>query len=219
MNHKQYIKALAPLDEQDSLELIQSAVLKHYDGGRVIEDEVDKFNGVYFILSGVVKISRFSIATGISTMALLGEGRKVGLEEQLKGIKTTRKIIAVTDVSVLYFSNQLFETLFLKNEKYLKSVMKWLCDELEQREQRILNFLKNEVPGRLAKILTNEAFKNKNVFLAKELNIEDMALLCGTNKVYLSNSIKKLAQAKILDYNKTRLIVLNSTELKKLIKP
>lgn len=218
MNYKQNIKAFAPLDEKDSLELLQGAEIKHFDAGRIIEDEVDKFNGVYFILNGVVKIKRFSAATGISTMALLGEGRKVGLEEQLKGNKTTRTISAVTDVSVLYFSNQIFETLFLKNDRYLKSVMKWLCDELEQREQRILNFLKNEVPGRLAKILTSESFKNKNVFLSKELNLEDMATLCGTNKVYLSNSIKKLVKAKVLDYNKTRLIILNSTELKNLIK-
>lgn len=218
VNYRQHIKVFTPLSEIDSMELLKKATVKHFEAGSVIEKDANKLSGVYFIIGGAVKQKNYNTVSNSSAMTLIGEGRKIGLEEQVNKGTGKKTITALTNVSAFYFTNEQFEKLFLRNEKFLKSVLKWLCEELEQKEQWILSFLKNEVSGRLATILTCDELKNKNVFLSKELNIEEMAMLCGTNKVYLNNTFKKLVSSKILDYNKTRLIVLNSTELKSLIK-
>lgn len=189
-----------------------------YKKGDYIFKEQEKVKGIYFILTGKVKVSmtwgdKNYIVRLASDGAILGH-RGYGLDEvyPIDGI-------ALEKTTVCFIPTELFFTLLKTNVNLLFKLNFFYADELKLTERKLKNLATRPVKYRVAEAIVNIAKTfgtDENGFLSYNISRKDMAAMAGTVYETVSRMLAELQKTGCIEMVGSKIKILQLIDLEKL---
>jgi len=187
----------------------------HCKKGHHIINEETPVNGIYFILSGKVKVYKTGLGNKKQIIRLARNGDIVGhrgINRKFWPISAT----AIEDSFICFISNENFEKVVMSNPKLGYQMVLFFSDELFRSEEIVKNLsslmVREKVAYALMKISESyPVFGNKiqEILLSRQ----DIAELAGTTKEQVSKHLNEFVKENIISFEGKRILVNNFKQL------
>lgn len=201
--------------------LIQSKshkVLK-YGFGENIFTEGEPFQGVYYVVEGVVSILRKSHRKKIAVW-LANRGDFVGLSS-LFSESPTYTYTAISHHSsscVIFIAKTNFRELLTEYPTFKQELVKIMCARIAYTEEYITHFKKESLKKRFLEMLIffgkKEMTKNKPLRIT--LSLSDFTELIGSNKRHIKKLLEELEHQRLLTIENEAIIIQDLPRLEKM---
>lgn len=151
--------------------------------GEHIYEEGDTINGIFFIRSGVCKLSKLSSNGKDQIVKLVKAGELLGQREMISVEPTNLTAVAHEDMVVCFIPKSEVMNLFNNNNQFSKNMMRTICGDLKEANEHVVSISQKTVKERLAETLIylEESFgKNEDGSLHLQLTREELAGMIGT---------------------------------------
>ncbi|MHB8206550.1 Crp/Fnr family transcriptional regulator [Mucilaginibacter sp.] len=181
----------------------------------VIFREGDPLRGIYFVLSGLVKVhkkwgqDKEIIVRFASNGAILGHR---GLNSKIYPISAT----ALEDGIVCYFDMDFFETSLKVNNEFTYQLMMFFAKDLQESENKMRNLVHMPVKGRVAQALIyleNQFGLRDDGFINIRLSRQDLAAFIGTTYETVFRVINELVNEKTVAAHDKYIKVIDTEKL------
>lgn len=126
------INFLSSLNDTELSDILKFVTKKTFFKNEVILSEEDTTNYMYIIFSGRVKVVQKGIDGREHIVAFHKKGDFFGEMALLDGKTSPATVIAIEDSEIGLIKKDVFNNLFLKNEKILREIISMLCQRLRQ---------------------------------------------------------------------------------------
>src|SRR3989344_3001459 len=159
--------------------LNQHKVTKIYPKQVVIFHEGEKPRGLYCLFSGLVKIYKTS-SDGKDQIVRLAQGGDVlGYRSFFSGEMYAASAQAIEEVTVCYIDQEGINKLIERSPSVLFNLLKKVCVELREAEEKFQSLMGKSVEERLAYFMTMFVPKDKKQEVHLPLSREEIASLIG----------------------------------------
>lgn len=168
---------------EDLKKLSEKRETQHFKKKETIYMEANYSRGVYFVVKGKVKTYKIHEQGKELITEIYKEGDFFGYLSLLENEKHTDSAAALEDTELCLIPKEDFLDLIYKNAAVSRKFIKMLSDNIQEREEKLVNLAYNSVRKKISDILVNLANKNKKDGQAQTtINIsrEDLANLAGT---------------------------------------
>ena len=187
--------------------------------GSIVFEEGHRINGVYLIVSGILKtyITGFDGKEQIIRFEKKGDllGYSYLINEEVAA--TTSKVI--NDAIVSYLPGDTLITLFKTNSEFAMNLMKLACSELGNSNRYLTKIAQKTVRERLAEVLIvlMETFDvDQDGTLKIALTREEIANLVGTATESVIRLLSEFKSSKLIELNGRKVKLLNVPKLIKI---
>jgi len=129
-----------------------SQVVYSFKKNEIIFSEGDPVKGIYFIISGKVKIFSVFDKTKLRIHRLAGDGKILG-HRGFSAATYPVSAIALTDTVVSFFPTEIFRNLIKTNSTLSLYLIDYFSGQLRESEERMKSLMHSDVKHRMAKIL------------------------------------------------------------------
>lgn len=209
----------------DQLEKISRiTVLRHYRRNSTVFVEGQQLSTVYFIQSGIIKITKVENNGNEQVICLLQKGEMfphVGFFDDSPYPGTAQTI---TDCELLAISMDDFVRLLDSNPLIAKSVMKMMDKRLLQMQRRLQGVISGDVHRKVVKSLLQLVedcgiFKEEGVYIPIPLTHQDFANMLGMSRESVNRVLNHLKKDQLLDINRKGILIYNLDELQSTLSP
>lgn len=187
-----------------------------YKKNEVIFREGEAVKGVYFMLSGKVKVhtswgDKEYILRLCSAGDIFGH-RGLGLDATYPVSAT-----ALESTSVCFINTALFMTLLRTNNDFLFKLAFFFADELKRTERRMKNLAHMPVKGRVAEalLMIRDAFGlDENKALKYRMSRKDMASMAGTTYETVIRMLNELVAEGLITLDERNIRLLDESRLR-----
>ena len=154
--------------------------------------ENETSNGVFFVITGKVKIIKNENLSNPTILYLVKPGDVLGIHAVINEHSHTSSAVALVNTSVCFVPAKEFQNLINCNNRHKLHVMQLLCSNIDIIESKIISRTERTAGERFAELLVLLADTyglTKENELKIELNLDDLANLTGVSKGYLSKII------------------------------
>jgi CRP-like cAMP-binding protein len=215
IRHLNAIKELSS-EELDRLAMYKKVV--HYKKGDTLINEGQMINGIFCIMSGKGKMTRYNAMGKEQIVRFIKSGNLIGYRSVISNEPASLNFQALEDITACFIPKTAFEDM-LDNRNFSRRIMKLLSEDLKQANLFITNLSNHTVKERLAETLLQleEIFGtdiegNINISLSRE----ELSSIIGTaseSVIRVLSSMKKegiiytkAKKIKLLDKNKLKQI-------------
>jgi len=193
----------------------------HFKKGETIFEEDSEVKGIFFMLSGVVKVHKHwgddkeLIIRFASENDILGH-RGLSTNNLRYPITAT----ALADSTVCFVELDFFNATLKVNTQFTHDFMMFLADELQLSEQRMRDFVHMQVKGRVAKALLTLEKKfgvNKNGFIGFKMSRQEIAAYTGTTYETVYKLMIEFTEAGFIKTEGKDIAVMNKAGLESLV--
>lgn len=178
--------------------------------------EGDPSGGVYFVLSGKVKIVKNENQPTHLILYLVKPGDVLGIHAVINEHCHTNSAVALTSTSVCFIPANEFRQIVNKDNQYKISVMQLLCTNIDLLENKFSGYGDRTTSQRFAGILLLLAdtygMTGKQA-LKIELAADDLANMAGTTRVYLGKIISDFCNKKWISTKGNAITILDKNSL------
>lgn len=183
--------------------------------------EDEPAGGVYMVMAGKLKIISDENKSLHNILYLVKPGDILGIHALINGHNYTNSAVAIVTSEICFVPGNEFNELINKNSAYKISVMQLLCSRIDLIENQISNMSEKSVTERFAEllILLYETYGTNNKQNLKiKLNLDELAGLTGTSKVYFSRIISEFCSKRVINYEENSIKILKRNELENIAK-
>jgi CRP/FNR family transcriptional regulator len=194
-------------------EMVARARRRAYPAQATIFLEGDPVAGLYLVVEGVVKISRFSKEGREQILHLIHRGDTFNDVAVLDGGPNPATAIAQTDVVLSYLSRADVQAIALRYPD-----LAWaLIESLARRARHLVGLVQDlsmrNVRGRLAHLLLEQAQATGDDAIARMLTQEEMASRLGTVREVVGRALRGLANDGVIEFDRHRIVILDAERL------
>jgi len=189
--------------------------------GKVIFEEGEYLAGVFFVESGVCKLSKLSSNGRNQIVRFVKEGSALGQRSVVSQEPVNLTATVIKDMSVCFIPKEYILDSFIDNPKFSMELIKDLCNELRKADNFIADMSQKTVRQRLADALIylNDTFGlDKDNYIDMPLSREELGNFVGTATESLIRSMSSLTKEKIIRTQGRTIRILKYDELKKIAK-
>lgn len=161
------IKRLAGIARQVSL-----------SSGNTLFDQGDESDGLYLVMSGILRIFLTGDDTREATINLLEDGEIIGEISLLDGLPRSAGVAALTDASLIFIPREPFLELLDESKKLATQVILTLCERLRAANAQVDQAIFHDLRHRLIVLLRQLAIIHGHV--EKDVAVVDLDLTQGT---------------------------------------
>lgn len=180
--------------------------------------EKEESDGVYFVITGKVKIIKHENQPMQTIINLVCPGDVLGIHAVINEHSFTSSAIALVNTSVCFVPAGEFRTLVNLNNDYKMHIMQLLCSNIDLIESKIASRNEKNASERFAELLVlliNTYGISENNELKIDLGIEDLANLTGTSKGYLGKIISEFCEKGLIRFKGSVLEIVDQEFLAK----
>lgn len=207
---------------KSNIELLNNNKTTHiYKSGQVIFYEGNPAFAMYCILSGKVKLYKTKRNGDLQVIRLLGNGEILGYRPLFADEPYASTAEAVEDSAVCMIPKNVLFSILKKEPELTFRFLSKLAKELRISEEQLLSLTEKSVTVRTAELLLKlidicgEKTKSP-IKLNCPISRSDMAQIISTTPESLSRILRSLSKKGIIEVNRTEIIILNLSELKKI---
>lgn len=191
-----------------------------YSKGQIVFYEGNNPYGVYCVNKGKIKIYKISESGKEQIVRFAKEGDILGYRSLISGQQYRASGEALTDAIICFIPKEILFDLIEKDRPFSLRFMKFLCAELGDAENRMLNLSQKPVTERLAEVLLilKEKFgvEPDNKTIKVSLTREDLANFVGTATETIVRLLKELKEKELIDVDGRKIKLLDVNGLVKL---
>ncbi|MCD5382865.1 Crp/Fnr family transcriptional regulator [Candidatus Gracilibacteria bacterium] len=192
---------------------------KSVGGNKIFYEESSRV-GVYFVESGIVKISVKNEMKNY-TIAFLKGGDFFGEMSSILGFEPTADIHALEDVKIKFLDSDKFNELLNKMPKLGIALSKYLAKRTQFLSGVIFDHVFKTLEARVASNLLSmiDEFgeeKDGKFYLKIKVTHQDLADFIGTNRETVTKTLNIFKKNGILDFIDRRIVVLDFDKLKEI---
>jgi CRP-like cAMP-binding protein len=192
-----------------------------YKKGQYIVFEGNQVLGLFFILSGKIKVVSSGLFGKSQVVRLTQSGDIIG-HRGYGGETYPISAIALEDSEICFVDNDSIYKAFMNNPKLTFELMMYYSKELRNSEAKIKNLAQMSVREKVvdALLYSEKIFgKNKNSSINVQIDRQDLADLAGINTEQLSRVLSEFKKDDILLITKSEITINNKDQLLEIVKP
>lgn len=206
------------LSENDYLKFKNSQKKVFFDKGKLIFNEFETAQGVYFISKGTVKLAKCGAYGKDQILRFIKEGDFVGYRSLLIGEDFQAKAETMSDVEATFIPGDLFLHLLETYPKLSFTMLQKFAYELGESSNTITFLAQKTVRERLAEILLlleQKLGTDPEGFITVSLTREEMANLIGTATESVIRLISEFKNDKLIETEGKNIKIINHDKLMK----
>jgi len=180
------------------------AVKSHYEKGQIVYAQGDPAESLFYIVSGVVKISVLSEQGREAIIAFLGPTDFIG-EGCMDGRPLRNSTITATTASeIVRMERTLVIRLLGEDQRFAAVFMAFLLGRNEKLKSDLIDQMFNSSEKRLARILltlANSEFDPKSSLIPLPITQEVLANMVGTTRSRINQFMNKFRKLGYVEYN------------------
>lgn len=209
--------SISVLKEMDALKIVN-----RYSKKQLIFQEGNVTDGIYFIQSGKIKISKKGAFNKNQTVRLGTNGDFLGH----RGFSSTNKYPisaeAITDSLLCFVSKKFFYKILEDTPKLTISLMLFLANELNYEEARLRDMAVFNVREKVAKallILIEKLGLNNqsDINNSEDFSRQDIAELVGLNSNQVTKVLAEFKEDQIIETDNKKIRIIDQKQLEKII--
>ena len=182
--------------------------------GKVLFNEGDKVEGIYFLYSGLLKIHMHWLDQKELIIRFAKTGDIVGLRGIGESNTYPISATAISDAKLCFIDNHFLETTLKTNPGFTLQLMHYYAVELQKAEKRMRNMVHMDVKSRLAEALLDLS----HLFSNQEnneitVNRQDIASYAGTTYETVFKFFTELLNHKIISASGKTIRILQPDKL------
>jgi len=166
------------LDPEDLRRLAGISRESSLAAGHGLFEQGDESDGLYVVVSGIVRIYLTANDTREATINLLEDGEVIGEMGLLDGLPRSAGAAALTDVKLIFVPREPFLALLETSPKLARSIILMLCERLRAANMQVDQAIFHDLRHRLLVLLRHLAVIHGRV--EEDVSIVDMELTQGT---------------------------------------
>lgn len=208
------------ISEEEIVTLVDfnSCKVNNYEKGEIIAVEEDECTSLGLILSGVVQIVRIHssgkqiVLKKLNGGDVFGEALVFSKEEEYPAT-----VMALSNCSIVFIKKTEILRLCSINQKVLENFLSLLSEKIIMLNSKIKNISLKSIKHKVVNyILEQEKLqRRKNIHLGD--NKEEIASSLGILRPSLSRELIILKDAKLIDYNRKEIIILDKEKLEEIL--
>lgn len=208
---------LQNLSDESLEHIAKVASSQTFQPGDWLFSDGDECHGSFMILSGQVKVFKYTESSREQIMGLLGPGEYLAGVPAFDGHCYTACAIALEAVVTLYLPREPMLELLQQDAKLAFNLLKIFSQHLREFAHLIENLSLKEVSGRLATYLLLLSYQSGNTKVVElEMTKAQLAAFIGTVPETLSRSLQKMDHEGLLMVDGSKITILNFPQLQKL---
>lgn len=186
------IPLFAPLSPEELAHVAAFAVERHYERGDTILLESDRGGGLYYVLSGIVKIFKTSPEGKEQVLRLIESGQTFNDVPALDGGPNPASAAALEESVVYAIGRAELQQLILERPAVAAAAVKALATALRFMLGRVEDLSFRHVSARVAKILLEQDAAAQAGRTTHRLTQQEMAAIAGTAREMVGRALKEL---------------------------
>ena len=166
--------------------------------GQVLFNEGDSGDRLYIVTDGKIKLGIKSIDGRENLLAVLGPGEMFGELSLFDPSPRTATATALTDAKLLGLGQEDLNLWLAEHPEVAKHLLRALAQRLRRTWEAVGDLVFSDVPGRVAKALSELAQKfgtrnNDGLHVAHDLTQEELAQLVGASRETVNKALADFA--------------------------
>jgi CRP-like cAMP-binding protein len=166
------------LDQEDLTRLAGIAREVNLSEGDTLFDQGDESDGLYVIVSGILRIYLTADDSREATINLLEDGETIGEIALLDGLPRSAGAAALTDAKLIFIPREPFLSLLEESTKLARQIILTLCERLRAANAQVDQAIFHDLRHRLVVLLRQLAIIHGHV--EKDVAVVDLDLTQGT---------------------------------------
>jgi len=203
------------LDQDDLTRLAGIAREVNLSHGSTLFEQGDEFDGLYVIVSGILRIYLTADDTREATINLLEDGETIGEIALLDGLPRSAGAAALTDAKLIFIPREPFLNLLDESTTLARQIILTLCERLRAANAQVDQAIFHDLRYRLLVLLRQLAIIHGHV--EKDVAVVDLDLTQGTlaqmlgaSREAVNKQLRGLAKEGKLEMDGPRIRVLRS---------
>lgn len=189
--------------------------------GSIIFYEGDQPDRLYFLKEGFIKMYHSSEEGRDAIIYLFGPGSLLGVRALTSEDRALRhNAEAITDAKIISISRRDYLNLLAEHPEHLVDLLHIFISRLNYTERKLEGFILADTTARVANFLYDTATRfgrkrGKEVLLPIPFTHQLVAEFVGAFRETVTNSLNKLAKENIIKIERSKIIILSVSKLKK----
>lgn len=190
----------------------------HFKKKEVIYMEGDEPNGIVFITKGKIKTYKTNEDGKEFITGLHKEGEFIGYNDLIENTEYKESAEALEDSEVSVIPKQDFFSLLYSNRDVAAKFIKLLTNDLQEKEERLLNLAYNSVRKRVADALLTlqSRYMKGSEPLPFSVSREDLASMVGTATESVIRTLSDFKEEKLIDIRDKNIHIISADRLIKM---
>lgn len=209
------IPYLAEADATTMAAIADAAKLRHYPAGQTIIHEGESSSGLFIVQSGYLKSVKHSISGREQVVRVVGPGEVFNAIGVLASDTNPGTVIALEDAAVWNIDRRALLSLMDDHPQLAGMIIQTLAARIQQLMQQVEDLSLRSVEERLARLLIGEALDG--IVARRKWDTQAaLAARIGTVTDVLNRSLRRLADAEIVEVERDHIRILDPERLKEL---
>ena len=189
----------APLTAIQRQKLLAEAKRVHFLRGQPVFSEGDPCIGFYMVLTGLVKISHFTLDGKEMVLHLIRPGNSFGEAFVFRQGEYPMSATAVESTETLFVPAELMRRLTRENPELAEKMLNVLATRLYMFTRKLQAQSLREAPQRLAAYLMHTSrLRGHSAHITLDMSREVLAQMLGTARETISRTLTKLAERGVI---------------------
>jgi CRP-like cAMP-binding protein len=207
------VRFLRGLPDEIIAALAEVCVRHQYREGATIFLEGEPGNGMYVVEAGIVKICRLSLEGREHIMHMVRRGESFNDVAALDGGPHAASAIAWSNVVVWIVPRDRLQALAHDHPELAWAFIEDLAGRARYLVGLVEDLAMRSVRGRLANLLLEQARAGQSEYVPRMLTQEEMAARLGTVREMVGRTLRSMAAAGILEFDRHRIVILDPERL------
>ena len=208
------------LDDEAAIALRASMIEVQVAKGQVLFNEGDAGDRLYVVVEGKIKLGIKSGDGRENLLGVLGPGEMFGELSLFDPLPRTATATALTDTILLGLGNKDLDTWLIGRPEVAKQLLRALAQRLRRTWEAVGDLVFSDVPGRVAKALSELAGKfgtkgPDGIHVAHDLTQEELAQLVGASRETVNTALADFASRGWVRLEARAVVILDEERLSK----
>lgn len=204
------------LDEGDLRRLAGIARESNLAATETLFDQGDESDGLYIVVSGIIRIYLTADDTREATINLLEEGEVIGEMALLDGLPRSAGAAALTDAKLIFIPREPFMSLLDTTPRLARQIILMLCERLRAANSQVDQAIFHDLRHRLLVLLRQLAMIHGRIeaevaIVDLELTQGTLAQMLGSSREAVNKQLRALAKEDKIRMNGPHIEIYRST--------
>ena len=194
---------------------------RHFSPHQQIVSQKDHSCDVYFIISGVIRVTYYSVTGKEISFRDMGEGEMFGELSAIDNQPRSAQIITVTDVTLISMSAADFRNVVRSNASIGYKVMEHLARLVRSLSERVVEFsalgVSSRIHAEVLRLSRQSAEPNKNFIISPVPTHVEIASRVSTHREAVTRELNLMEKSGIIERQPDIWIVRDYPRLKKMV--
>jgi CRP-like cAMP-binding protein len=209
------------LADEDVAHIQNCCHWRRYEPGQVIVDRIDRSDDVFFIVSGDVRVTMYSLTGKEVSFRDLGPGKVFGEYAAIDGGARSASVEAHTSCLVASMPAATFRELLNTQPAVTQELLRQLVANIRSLTMRVYEFstlaVNNRIQAELLRLANLTAGMSNSALISPAPTHSEIASRISTHREAVTRELNRLARIGLIERPKNAIVVKDLSRLKELV--